>query len=139
MWEKDNFKFTELGRKKKNGLTWILYSMNIPYHTDEYGRHMGMAVAIDKTKNIMFHDTINMQSYDPNMTANWTQEIQNWFDKVVEMIIPSKKSTTAPQKPSRPQQPSGYPFYISYCNTTAATTTYQHFGYTTSGTTTNGW
>ena len=52
-WEDDGFKMVLLKEVEKENELWTLFSINLPYSAQDYGRHMGALCVIDKkTKEI---------------------------------------------------------------------------------------
>lgn len=73
MWEKDGFEFTEHDRVNQNGITWLLLTAYSRDFTDDYGRHMGITLAL-KDNEIVAHAMCNLQR-----STNPTTETINWF------------------------------------------------------------
>mgnify|MGYP000085342878 CR=1 FL=1 len=92
LWEQDGFKFVKLKEVEKRDLLWMLFSVNCPYSAEEYGRHLGMLLVVDKTtKEILAHDMTN-ESYwlDPDQPAPPSQYIYDWFERHVREGLPDE-------------------------------------------------
>jgi len=86
MWKQDGFKLVKLKEVEKDKQRWLLFSVNCPYSAEEYGRHLGMLLVVDKrTEEILAHDLTN-ESYwaDPNSPAPPSQYIESWFERHLE-------------------------------------------------------
>ncbi len=87
MWEKEGFKMVELDNKEKANERWLLFSIHCPYDAEEYGRHLGALLVIDKTTGqIMKHDTTNqwVGGTANGPTTNPSREIYEWFNRHVK-------------------------------------------------------
>jgi hypothetical protein len=81
MWKKDGFSITEHERRAVNGLIWVLMTAYSRDFTDEYGRHFGLMVALDKDE-IIAHDFINLRD-----STNPTRETMDWFEENIRQGI----------------------------------------------------
>lgn len=79
MWERDGFSLTEHERRVRSDATWILVTVLSNQFTDEYGRHFGITLAVDKNEEILAHDTINLRD-----STNPTRETMRWFEENIK-------------------------------------------------------
>jgi len=84
-WEKDGFKLVLLKETEQDKVLWQLYSIHVPYEAEDYGRHMGALLAVDKkNKQIIAHDTTNDFVHGGStVDRNPSQGIYSWFSRHV--------------------------------------------------------
>lgn len=78
MWQADGLKFTQEECRVKDTATWLLYAVEEPQSTAEYGRHYGLMVVHDSQGNIVAHNFKNIRSSD---TKPWREQIYGWFEE----------------------------------------------------------
>ncbi len=88
LWEGDGFKLVELRKveQAEERLMWFLFSINVPYSAQDYGRHYCALLVVDeRSGEILKHDTHNIASGDPSEPAtNVQQETEDWFMRHVQ-------------------------------------------------------
>ena len=82
LWKQDGFEITEHDRRIQDGITWVLLTAYSRDFTDEYGRHMGLMVALDKGE-IVAHDFINLRD-----STNPTRQTMEWFEENIQAGLP---------------------------------------------------
>ncbi len=80
-WEKDDFKFRQLGNKKTNEAEWFLYQVTLPYSSMAHGRHTALMLAINpETREVLAHNFKNVHTENESL---WGKEIYGWWDEHV--------------------------------------------------------
>jgi len=86
MWENDGFRMVKLNEIEQNEkqLLWVLFSIHVPYSAEDYGRHMGALLVVDKrSSEVLKHDTINLQGEMDGPVVNPSRDIYEWFERHV--------------------------------------------------------
>jgi hypothetical protein len=83
-WENDGFKLVKSKTVKKDGNEWVLYNVNSPYSTTNYGRHFGMLMVIDgNSGEILAHDMENESHFIDDTPKPLASATEAWFDSHV--------------------------------------------------------
>ena len=78
MWENDGFKVVKHREVEQEKHLWVLYAVYQPEGTEDYGRHFGMLLVIDKkTSKIIGHDLENQFDHSPSLG------LESWFERHV--------------------------------------------------------
>lgn len=81
MWEADGFVFREEARRRTREATWLLFGVTCPYGTSEYGRHLGLMVALaPRTREVIGH---NIKNISDGSSQPWLQQVQEWWERHV--------------------------------------------------------
>ena len=87
MWERDGLRFIEEDRRVRADGIWVLYSVEEPSSTLDYGRHYGLIVVIVDNQ-IMAHNFKNISSNDG---MSWRQQVQSWWEEhLIEGLVDEK-------------------------------------------------
>jgi hypothetical protein len=80
MWQGNGAKLVEVREAEQKDTLWKLFSVIFPSSTQEYGRHTGLILAVDKKSGeIIGHEISN--EYGEG-AASWNR-IDDWFNRHV--------------------------------------------------------
>lgn len=79
MWQQDGTRLIEEDRRAGlEGTTWLLYSVEEPTMTIDYGRHYGLIVVLNTAGVIIAHNIKNISS--ANATP-WRKQVWAWYEE----------------------------------------------------------
>ena len=79
MWENDGFKLVKHREVERGKVLWVLYAVYQEEGTEDYGRHFGILMVVDKeTSEIVAHDIENQFDYSPSLG------LESWFERHVQ-------------------------------------------------------